>query len=119
IKIQEIIFGSPLVLWSVSYPDSATPTGNTLAAIYKPQLTELLKEKLKETDALRKRSQAERKACSSGSSDYQQWDEEYQKYAKIGNQIYNTRKNLDEACQKVKPFSHPFYWAAFTCTGIR
>src|SRR6476661_3469068 len=94
-------------------------TGNTLAAIYKPQLTELLKQKLKETDGLRKRSQAERKACSSGSSDYQQWDKEYKKYAKIGNQIYNSRKNLEESCQKVKPFSHPFYWAAFTCTGIR
>jgi len=94
-------------------------TGNTLAAIYKPQLTELLKQKLKETDGIRKRSQAERKACSSGSSDYQQWDKEYKKYAKIGNQIYNIRKYLEESCQKVKPFSHPFYWAAFTCTGIR
>ncbi|MEG4616456.1 CHAT domain-containing protein [Microcoleus sp. F6_C1] len=94
-------------------------TGNTLAAIYKPQLTELWKQKLKETDALRKRSQAERKACSSGSSDYQQWDEEYKKYDKIGKQIYRYLKKLDEYCQELKPFSHPFYWAAFTCTGIR
>ncbi|MEG4250432.1 CHAT domain-containing tetratricopeptide repeat protein [Microcoleus sp. Pol10D4] len=94
-------------------------TGNTLAAIYKPQLTELLKEKLKETDALRKSSQAERKACSSGSSDYQQWDEEYKKYDKIGKQIYLSRNNLEKYCQELKPFSHPFYWAAFTCTGIR
>ncbi len=94
-------------------------TGNTLEASYKPQLTELLKEKGRETGALRKIAEAERKACSWGSSDYQQWDEEYQKYARIGNQIYNTRKILEESCQKVKPFSHPFYWAAFTCTGIR
>jgi CHAT domain-containing protein/tetratricopeptide (TPR) repeat protein len=94
-------------------------TGNTLAASYKLQLTELLKQKLKETDALRKRSQAERKACSSGSSDYRQWDEEYKKYDKIGKQIYRYLKKLDEYCQESKPFSHPFYWAAFTCTGIR
>ncbi|MEG4106731.1 CHAT domain-containing protein [Microcoleus sp. S13_C5] len=94
-------------------------TGNTLAAIYKPQLTELLKDKGRETGALRKIAEAERNACSWGSSDYQQWDEEFQKYDRIGNQIYNTRKNLEESCQKVKPFSHPFYWAAFTCTGIR
>ncbi|MEG4943923.1 CHAT domain-containing protein [Microcoleus sp. F4-D5] len=93
--------------------------GNTLEASYKPQLTELLKEKGRETGVLRKIAEAERKACSWGSSDYQQWDEEYQKYARIGNQIYNSRKNLEESCQKVKPFSHPFYWAAFTCTGIR
>jgi len=93
--------------------------GNTLEASYKPQLTELLKEKLRETDALRKIAEAERKACSSGSSDYQQWDEEYQKYARIGTQIYRYLKKLDEYCQQLKPFSHPFYGAAFTCTGIR
>lgn len=94
-------------------------TGNTLAASYKLQLTELLKQKLKETDALRKRSQAERKAYSSDSSEYQQWDEAYKKYDKIGKQIYRSRENLDKFCQESKPFSHPFYWAAFTCTGIR
>jgi CHAT domain-containing protein len=94
-------------------------TGNTLAAIYKPQLTELLEEKLRETGALRKNSQAKRDACSSGSPDYRQWDEEYKKYDKIGKQIYLSRNNLEKSCQDLKPFSHPFYWAAFTCTGIR
>ncbi|MEG4230863.1 CHAT domain-containing protein [Microcoleus sp. Pol11C3] len=94
-------------------------TGNTLAASYKPQLTELLKQKREETHTLRKISEAERKACSSGSSEYQQWDEEYKKYDKIGKQIYLSVKNLDKYCQELKPFSHPFYWAAFTCTGIR
>jgi len=94
-------------------------TGNTLAASYKLQLTKLLEEKLRETGALRKSAQAKRDACSSGSPDYRQWDEEYKKYDKIGKQIYLSRKNLDKSCQELKPFSHPFYWAAFTCTGVR
>ncbi|MEG4517515.1 MULTISPECIES: CHAT domain-containing tetratricopeptide repeat protein [unclassified Microcoleus] len=94
-------------------------TGDTLAASYKPQLTELLKHKLIEIHALRKISQAERDACSSGSSDYQQYDEEYENYKIIGTQIYGSLKNLDKYCQESKPFSHPFYWAPFTCTGIR
>ena len=93
--------------------------GNTLAASYKPQLTELLKQKLKETEVLRKKTKANRDACSVDSSDYQQYDEEYEKYDKIGTQIYGFLKNVDKYCQKSKPFSHPFYWAAFTCTGIR
>ncbi len=93
-------------------------TGNTLAASYKAQLTELLKHKLKETDALRKISQAERDACSSASQADRR-DEEYKKYDKIGKQIYLSLKNLDKFCQASKPFSHPFYWAAFTCTGVR
>ncbi|MGB8687825.1 MAG: CHAT domain-containing protein [Microcoleus sp.] len=92
-------------------------TGNTLAASYKAQLTELLKHKLKETDALRKISQAERDACSSASQADRR-DEEYKKYDKIGKQIYLSLKNLDKFCQASKPFSHPFYWAAFTCTGV-
>ncbi|MEZ2241130.1 CHAT domain-containing protein [Microcoleus sp.] len=61
--------------------------GNTLAASYKPQLTELLKQKLKETDALRKISQAERNTCSSASQ-AERRDEKYKKYDIIGKQIY-------------------------------
>lgn len=94
-------------------------TGDTLAASYKPQLTELLKHKLKETEVLRKKTKAERDACFVDSPDYQQRDEECKKYGKIGEQIYLSLKNLDKSCQESKPFSHPFYWAAFTCTGIR
>jgi len=93
--------------------------GNTLAASYKLQLTELLKQKLKETEVLRKKTKPNRDACSVDSSDYQQYDEEYKKYDIIGKQIYLSLKNLDKSCQESKPFSHPFYWAAFTCTGIR
>lgn len=94
-------------------------TGNTLAASYKPQLTELLKQKLKETETLRKKAKAERETYSVDSPLYQQWDEEYKKHDKIGTQIYLSLKNLDKSCQESKPFSHPFYWAAFTCTGVR
>ena len=91
--------------------------GDTLAASYKPQLTKLLKQKLKETHAIRKRSQAERDACSVDSQ-AERRDEEYKKYDKTGKQIYLSLKNLDKFCQASKPFSHPFYWAAFTCTGV-
>jgi len=95
-------------------------TGDTLAASYKPQLTEVLKQKLKETEVLRKKTKAYRDACSVDSSDYQQYDEEYKKYDISGKQIYLFLKNsLDKSCQESKPFSHPFYWATFTCTGIR
>lgn len=94
-------------------------TGDTLAASYKPQLTELLKQKLKETNVLCKQTKAERDACSSGSPAERQWEEEYKKYAKIGHQIHRSLKNLEKSCEELKPFSDPFYWAAFTCTGVR
>ncbi len=94
-------------------------TGDTLAASYKPQLKEVLKQKLKETDTLRKSSKAERDTCSSGSQVYRQLHEEYQKYDKIGQQIHQCLKNLDRICQESKPFSHPIYWAAFIGAGVR
>ncbi|MDF0555669.1 CHAT domain-containing protein [Kamptonema sp. UHCC 0994] len=94
-------------------------TGDTLAASYKAQLTELLKHKLKETDVLRKKTKAKRDACSVDSLDYQQWDEECKKYDQIGGQIYRSLQNLDKSWRELKPFCHPFYWAAFTCTGVR
>ncbi|MEG4500269.1 CHAT domain-containing tetratricopeptide repeat protein [Microcoleus sp. F10-C6] len=93
--------------------------GNTLAASYKPQLTEILKQKLIEIHALRKKTKVNRDVFSVDSSEYQQYDKEYEKYDEIGTQIYGFLKNVDKYCQKSKPFSHPFYWAAFTCTGIR
>ena len=94
-------------------------TGDTLAASYKPQLKEVLKQKLKETETLRKSSKAERDTCSSGSQVYRQLHEEYQKYDKIGQQIHQSLKNLDRICQESKPFSHPIYWAAFIGAGVR
>ncbi|MEG4805923.1 CHAT domain-containing protein [Microcoleus sp. F8-D3] len=93
--------------------------GNTLAASYKPLLTEILKQKLIEIHALRKKTKVNRDVFSVDSSEYQQYDKEYEKYNEIGTQIYGFLKNVDKYCQKSKPFSHPFYWAAFTCTGIR
>jgi CHAT domain-containing protein len=94
-------------------------TGDTLAASYKPQLKEVLKQKLKETEMFRKSSKAERDTCSSGSQVYRQLHEEYQKYDKIGQQIHQSLKNLDRICQESKPFSHPIYWAAFIGAGVR
>lgn len=93
-------------------------TGDTLAANYKPQLTDILKQKLKETEVLRKRAKTERDACVNSKA-YPQRDEEYKKLDEIGKRIYKALKNLDKICQESKPFSHPFYWAAFTCTGVR
>ncbi|MCC3407280.1 MAG: CHAT domain-containing protein [Microcoleus sp. PH2017_10_PVI_O_A] len=93
--------------------------GNTLAASYKTQLTELLKQKLKEIDQIRKKAKIKRDTYRVDCAIYQQLDEEYKKIAQIADQVYKALRNLDKFCQESKPFSHPFYWAAFTCTGVR
>lgn len=94
-------------------------TGETLTTVYKPQLNSLLKQKLKEADALRKEAQKKRDTHLQNPQLHQQWDEEYKKRDQIGKLIYKANKNLEYFCRESKPFSDPFYWAAFTCSGWR
>ncbi|BAZ81671.1 hypothetical protein PN497_05870 [Sphaerospermopsis kisseleviana CS-549] len=45
---------------------------------------------------------------------YLEYDREYQKYQKLAYQIYQI-KTYNHQC----PFSHPVYWAAFICHGLK
>ncbi|MBD2195776.1 MULTISPECIES: CHAT domain-containing protein [Calothrix] len=93
-------------------------TGETLTTIYKPKLSSFLTQKGKETDTLRKKIQKERDSHPHSSLLYEQCNEEYKKYDKIGKLIYQAKKDLELFCRESKPFSHPYYWAAFTCSGL-
>uniref|UniRef100_UPI0035CBCF71 CHAT domain-containing protein n=1 Tax=uncultured Nostoc sp. TaxID=340711 RepID=UPI0035CBCF71 len=95
-----------------------TLTGETLTTIYKPKLSSFLTQKGKEIYTLRKKTQEERDIHPQDSQMYQQRNEEYKKYAQIGNRIYQAKKDLESFCRESKPFSHPYYWAAFTCSGL-
>ncbi|MHC5726005.1 MAG: CHAT domain-containing protein, partial [Nostoc sp.] len=95
-----------------------TLTGETLTTDYKPKLSSFLKQKLKESETQREKTKKERNTHPQNSQMYQQRDEEYKKYAQIGNRIYQAKKDLESFCGESKPFSHPYYWAAFTCSGL-
>ncbi|MEH2378226.1 MAG: CHAT domain-containing tetratricopeptide repeat protein [Nostoc sp.] len=95
-----------------------TLTGETLTNIYKPKLSSFLTQKGKETDRLRKKTQQERDTHSHSSQIYEQCDEKYKKHDQIGKLIYRAKKDLESFCRESKPFSHPYYWAAFTCSGL-
>lgn len=48
------------------------------------------------------------------SAEYLEYDCQYQKYARIAIEIEKRKKSFQEF-----PFSHPRYWAAFICQGLR
>ena len=75
-------------------------------------------QKLKETETLRKTTKKERDIHPQNSQLYQQRDDEYKKHDQIGKRIYRAKKDLESFCLESKPFFHPFYWAAFTCSGL-
>jgi CHAT domain-containing protein len=56
----------------------------------------------------------ERKNYPDGSAGRVEWERDYKKYAGVARRI-NTIKNSPEEF----PFSHPKFWAAFTCQGLK
>jgi CHAT domain-containing protein len=73
-----------------------------------------IKELSRQAEAGRKQARNKRSQYESGSANYLNWDREYRKYASVTNQIHSVKNSQDE-----EPFSHPRYWAAFTCSGLR
>ncbi|MFB2920251.1 MULTISPECIES: CHAT domain-containing protein [Aerosakkonema] len=92
-------------------------TGEQLNNVYKLQLELLLRQKLKISEIQRKEIKKQRDGYLPSSELYQQWDEEYKRCDRLGKVIYESLTNLKYFCQQLNPFSHPFFWAAFICTG--
>ena len=67
-----------------------------------------------EVQAKRQAARKQRNQYPPSSADYLKWDGEYRKYAGVTLQIEEFRNSLES-----EPFSHPHYWAAFTCSGLR
>ncbi|MEW6496739.1 MAG: CHAT domain-containing protein [Cyanobacteriota bacterium] len=88
------------------------------------ELRELKKEELlnredikalsKQAEARQKEAIRERKQYQQGSAERLKWEHEYRKYVQVTNQIDAVKSSKDEC-----PFSHPRFWAAFTCQGLR
>lgn len=94
-------------------------SGETLAVVYQPQINLLLDEKFQQLDKARKEAKANRDRYPKDTPDYLKWDEEYKHQFKAGDRIRQTKNRLKAMSQEAFPFSHPFYWAAFTCSGLR
>lgn len=94
-------------------------TGETLATVYQPQINLLLDEKFQQLDRARKEAKANRDRCPKDTPDYLKWDEEYKQHFQAGDRIRKTKNQLKAMSQEAFPFSHPFYWSAFTCSGLR
>lgn len=73
-----------------------------------------IKELSRHTEAGRKEARKKRSQYELNSAEYCQWDRQYRKYALVTNQIHKVKNSQDKEL-----FSHPSYWAAFTCSGLR
>lgn len=99
-----------------SRPEAVRQAQIKLRELNKEELLnrEDIKELSRQAEAGRKEARNQRSQYESGSANYLNWDREYRKYASVTNQIHSVKNSLDK-----EPFSHPRYWAAFTCSGLR
>jgi len=99
-----------------SRPEAVRQAQIKLRELNKEELLnrEDIKELSRQAEAGRKQARNKRSQYESGSANYLNWDREYRKYASVTNQIHSVKNSQDE-----EPFSHPRYWAAFTCSGLR
>jgi CHAT domain-containing protein len=99
-----------------SRPEAVRQAQIKLRELKKEELLnrENIKELSRQAEAGRKEARSQRSQYESGSANYLKWDHEYRKYASVTNQIHSVKNSQHE-----EPFSHPRYWAAFTCSGLR
>lgn len=97
-------------------PESLQQAQILLRELKKEELLkrEDIKELSKQAEAGRKEARSKRNQYQPGSADYLKWDSEYSKYARVTTQIHALKSSQEEC-----PFSHPRFWAAFTCQGLR
>jgi CHAT domain-containing protein len=113
-------------LFSIFYYQHRQQGKSRLEALQQAQikLREIKKDELLNRDDIqelyrqavvgRKEARRKRNQYQPDSVDYLEWDREYRKYARGTIEIDKIKTSPDE-----EPFSHPCYWAAFTCQGLR
>jgi CHAT domain-containing protein len=95
-----------------SRPEALQHAQIKLRQLKKEDLAELAKQ----VDAERKQARTKQRQYQDqpNSAEYLNWEREYQKYASVTSQIHRVKNSQDKEL-----FSHPRYWAAFTCSGLR
>lgn len=96
-----------------------TLTGEVLASQYKAHLTEILDQKFAEVETQRQRVESQLSQCPPGTRESEEWEQEERRYAQLATAIYEATECLEALCYQAFPFSHPYYWAAFTSSGLR
>jgi CHAT domain-containing protein len=91
-----------------SRPEGLRQAQIKLRQLKKVDLTEISKQ----VELKRKEARNKRKQYLPDSAEYLECDREYRKYAGVTLEIV---KNSTEEF----PFSHPRYWGAFICQGLR
>ncbi|MBD2204298.1 CHAT domain-containing protein [Calothrix sp. FACHB-1219] len=93
-----------------SRPEALRQAQLQLRQMKKEHLTEISQQ----VEVRRKEVRSKRKQYFPDSPEYLECDREYRKYAGVALEINRVKNSPQEF-----PFSHPCYWSAFICQGLR
>jgi CHAT domain-containing protein/tetratricopeptide (TPR) repeat protein len=98
-------------------------TAETLTKVYQPQFIDFFQSQFTNANQSYKQAKEELKQYEKNTIEYEQC---YQKMKQFGIVADRMRKVKSEIvnhiallCQENQPFSHPYYWAGFICSGLR
>ena len=85
----------------------------------KNALSSILKQKLKQKEKYRRQLKQELNSYPEESPLYLECNRKLKNREQINNTLYQSLKQFKDTCSEDYPFSHPYYWSGFICSGLR
>lgn len=98
-------------------------TAETLTNIYQPQLIDFFQSQFTNANQCYKQAKEELKQYEKTTIEYEQCYQKMKQYGTIADKMRKVKSeivnHISLFCQENQPFSHPYYWAGFICSGLR
>jgi CHAT domain-containing protein len=83
------------------------------------ELKALLRTQQEQLEQCRKDALHQQQQSNPNSEAHQKWTSEKKRYGNLIDNIEGVIIGLEDLSEESLPFNHPFYWAPFTCQGLR
>jgi CHAT domain-containing protein len=94
-------------------------SGDQLKVRSEAEFLPILESQQEQLDQYREDARSQKQQAAHDSETYQKWDSEQKRYGELIDRITKTIMELENLWKESLPFDHPFYWAPFTCQGLR
>jgi CHAT domain-containing protein len=94
-------------------------SGDQLKVRSEAEFIPILVSQQNQLEQFRKDACSQKQQAAHDSETYQKCDSEQRRYEELIDRITETIMELENLWKESLPFDHPFYWAPFTCQGLR
>jgi len=98
-------------------------TAETLTKVYQPQFIDFFQSQFTNANQCYKQAKEELKQYEKTTIEYEQCYQKMKQFGTIADRMRKVKSeivnHISLLCQENQPFSHPYYWAGFICSGLR